>query len=1186
MAIGDDSASAPRWLIPATRLAQTAACRSTFTGYPWPADVRTVLVPETDLRPVEPNLGAVPLRAKPGQCTITCVVGGDPTAIAAGRKRAREMARYYGGAATAATIATPAPDPICGVHGDARPGASAGDASGRARDYFGEGATVGAGGRWCMALREGVVRLPEATCDQLEALGIVPQVQKWNEERLEALLLGAGRRGHGWAVDPATGQRVPAVRTHAWTFDLPKSMSLLSLYGQDDWLLETCEVAARVAMDILVSTSLLVRRRQGQEIVHERAQGLHYSMVLERTARGAVTARVPGLKDVSGLRAPHYHAHLLLHFAVNSDGQLCAPDVDDALQAGWRRLASAIADARVIAEAQRRGIALRPRPPETAGASWSWEVSTIPDAAVDAASERHRVIAAARAGSAAGPTGDLAAERLTKAAKEHDTDTAALAAHWKAMIEAKGARDPFGSGNGGLHGGDRGAPGGSSSAAGLLDDPRLTLSPEEAALAATFATASTARWQWVASDLLLRGAALREGEELWRWITTTPRRLEESGVLVPLRDGSLTTRAILDEEERIVRQWRAVADAGATKDHRSQLGRALRAHHRATGRELDEGQHRLVGRALTAGATIGVGVAGSGKTAAVRVLSDAMHAVGHRVHLVSQASLRARESRLDAEADSDQSVAAVTRSIAMGTFGERFLRGDTLVIDEAAQLGDAALDRITGACAEHGVRLVLLGDPKQQGPIERGGMFAELVRQATAENRPELVELTQAHRFRDAEMAEALAMYRGGDGAPLVAYLQRSGGLVKTTSADDSLRQMVDAWSEDRSRLIITCGSNARRDEIGAACVARLVASGEVSPRAVEVQADVDDPRRVAIHVGQKVRIQRQVRDQETGRPVARNGEVAVLNDVAVGEDGAPRVYLRFADRELVMPAADVVATHAYAMQSYKAQGSTTDVALVDWADGVDLQRAYPALSRQRKELRVYIAPVEGAFDDGAPPSSVDRVAAAAKRDHTPRAAIAIGEATAPSEELHALTAVPALTRAPATVEAAHESVDELRVALAAAGRLDARTLTLGELTVAMRDAQEHARRRLLEGELIGVRRWDAGTDGATQRRPVPAWVERMSREPAPSPLHIEVVASEPPVPWQPSPRQRPLLLVAQDAWPAVEDRKTEVLRTALLLEDIVTPGRARDLLDIYRADLDAAWQMTGATVTTCGNAG
>src|SRR5262245_2323202 len=128
----------------------------------------------------------MPLRAKPGQSTITCIVGGtSPVAAERGRRRARDVAAYYAGA-------QPRPDiPLAPA---AAPGIRASEARRRSRAgataaaYFGEAAHAAAGGSWCLARNaESSGPLPSSTVRQLEQLGVLPW-QDWTEERLEALL--------------------------------------------------------------------------------------------------------------------------------------------------------------------------------------------------------------------------------------------------------------------------------------------------------------------------------------------------------------------------------------------------------------------------------------------------------------------------------------------------------------------------------------------------------------------------------------------------------------------------------------------------------------------------------------------------------------------------------------------------------------------------------------------------------------------------------------------------------------------------------------------------------------------------------------------------------------------------------------------------------------------------------------
>ena len=242
----------------------------------------------------------------------------------------------------------------------------------------------------------------------------------------------------------------------------------------------------------------------------------------------------------------------------------------------------------------------------------------------------------------------------------------------------------------------------------------------------------------------------------------------------------------------------------------------------------------------------------------------------------------------------------------------------------------------------------------------------------------------------------------------LADRLAASGSLITTPDAAASLEHIVDAWMAARDALMVTLGSNVRRDEIGDAIARRLVAAGELQPDGIAIRADAGSACTVLLRQGEAIHLRRQiVATDPAGRlaRIASNGELAVLERARHGR-GGDTVLLRLEGGRLVeVGTASLVATHATVLQAYKAQGATADSVLLDWHD-CDLQRAYPALSRQRRYLCVVMSPPTAAFDDARRPTPAERLVRAAAADHAPRAELADGLGDAPLPELAALRAV------------------------------------------------------------------------------------------------------------------------------------------------------------------------------------
>ncbi|HEY0409057.1 MAG TPA: AAA family ATPase, partial [Candidatus Dormibacteraeota bacterium] len=1091
--------------------------------------------------------------------------------------------------------------------------------------YYAAGASEGGGGRWCVAVVDPRTGLLPVAMENLGRRGVAPG-QEWSQERLEALLRGEGRRlGTSVEIDRLTGRerKVQVAKTDTWVYDVPKSVSLLACYGYDDdgWLTNVIEDAARSGMEYLAQQTSYVRRRGADGLVErQRGSGIHYSLVLERTARPA-----EGPEDLTGLPAPHYHAHVLIHGAFDREGKYGAYDAHDALTSGQRQLASAYADLVMRQRLADRGIDMRRVQPDqdadeddAAAAPPHWEVASIPDAAVMVASERRRAILAAVAEDPQGrrgPTGDLAAEKLTKARKEGVDDWPALLRTWRQLIEDAGAAAPD------ARPCPPGVPPGSvraGEADGQIEEPSFlaVVGVADRVLARFAATRSHFRLEELRAEITQEVDGAWKREVAPSLMSSLVARWAASGDLIPLKGDRYAFAEVMRQEWRTLQLWQRLS-ADVADDLSALAPAAVEAHEVVSGHRLDPGQQRLISEALRRRAVIGLGVAGVGKTAAGDALRRAAEVAGRRVHSVAMACLRARDTGLAITASRDESVAAVMSALHKGGLPTNYARGDVLLVDEVSQLSDTALEGLLRAAEQMDLHLVMLGDTAQQGAIARGGMAREIMRRGG----DAVVELRVAHRFHDPAQAEALGQMHDGDAWPWLHYAHERGWLRPFAREEDSAAEILRLWREDPERLVITLGDNVRRDELNALAVSELISRGEVSrDRTVEVRADARSQRRGELHEGQLVRLNRQVVLEVEPRrweKVAKNGEVARLEAITRGATPeTTRVRLRFdegqrEERTLDVEARRLVASGAYALQAYKSQGATAERVVVDWEDGRRRQQVYPTLSRQRDEVIVVGTSRDEADRAAGPSALAERIAESVAREDVSSPGLALGRAEhwpaqvtvdARREEVE-LTASPRDVRlwperegpgrAAAAVPAEpaipqpsglEQALDQERIAAAMRGELTIDQLSAGELREALQHQwyqQQLDRRELLQRVEIG------------RERELPA----EARPPAPSPAYqalphgilgdpepegprlvISVGEPQPVRPWEPERPQLPDLERAHGAWPAVLDRKAAILEMAVqqLPQDLAEVDRAARLetyRDHFRSELTSAWE-------------
>jgi conjugative relaxase-like TrwC/TraI family protein len=656
-------------------------------------------------------------------------------------------------------------------------------------------------GEWAAAKEDGEGRVEDYYLPIGEAAG------EWWGAGTDALgLSGAGTRGQMAALldgrDPQTGEplgqrpRPDGVRAFDLTFSAPKTVSVLLglLGGQAERAgLAAHDAAVRAALGVLEERATTRAGKNGVERLD--TAGLTVLLVRHRTSRAL---------------DPQLHTHALVFAKVQGpDGR-------------WRAL-----DARIVFRAQRTfgavyQSALRSELTRALGVQWG-EVSKgqaeIKDLAelVDVFSTRREQIDVRFAEKladwrAAHPDREPSAGECSmlrkhaavesRPAKDRARMADELRAEWLDTArehgwDARRVRDTV-----------------------LGRQPMRELSPAaargEAAAITTAAVKKLASSRSVWSlEQLEREIAFRLPTDLGCSAKQQARAIEQlandaaDGLCIDLADLAVapaararglladagleryTTRELLEQEQRIARWFeRAAADAGRPASD-EQVGRGLAklAVRDGTAPALDPQQARAA--ALAAGtqrAVVIVGPAGAGKTTTLQVAVEALRDEGRRVVGLAPTAVAAKRLGEATGVPCEN----VARYLAQYDDPDRrrhelILRpGDTLLIDEAAMLSTPDYERLLAVADRDGLRLVLVGDPRQLAAVGRGGMFDH------ARHLLPSVELDEIHRFHsDWEAAASLAL-RAGDPAAIDIYEAHS--RVRYGTAAEMTEAMLTDW--------------------------------------------------------------------------------------------------------------------------------------------------------------------------------------------------------------------------------------------------------------------------------------------------------------------------------------------------------------------------------------------------------
>jgi hypothetical protein len=374
--------------------------------------------------------------------------------------------------------------------------------------------------------------------------------------------------------------------------------------------------------------------------------------------------------------------------------------------------------------------------------------------------------------------------------------------------------------------------------------------------------------------------------------------------------------------------------------------------------------------------TLGIGVAGSGKTSSVAaILVDAWHDKGKTVYGLTvpwRATAPLREAGVD-------HAVAIEAFIRRAQTGEYKIDSNTVIVgDEVSMIGvrqQLALLRLADA---HGARVMEIGDPRQCGAVETPAI--DLMCKAIGdENIPKLLTSIRQATAHGREVASLFRAGRADDG---IAAMREDGHLHLVAGGPDAVirrtvadwRQRTDAHASDPDySLIVMTPTNARVLDIGLAIRADRRAAGEIG--AVETTVKAMDPNSktqfdLPLSVGDKIRTFTRTHDADTpGRKkkmLSANGDVIEILKLlpdglqvrnAAGEEG--RVTWSQMKPWRAPKNDPVRISLGYAVTIDSAQSLTRSDAIVSLPDGskqVTGYKAYTALSRHVGSASLFVS--------------------------------------------------------------------------------------------------------------------------------------------------------------------------------------------------------------------------------------
>ncbi len=267
----------------------------------------------------------------------------------------------------------------------------------------------------------------------------------------------------------------------------------------------------------------------------------------------------------------------------------------------------------------------------------------------------------------------------------------------------------------------------------------------------------------------------------------------------------------------------------------------------------------------------------------------------------------------------------------------RLRGGEVVVVDEAAMVGSADLARVVALATRAQAKVVLVGDHRQLGAVEAGGLFRLLAAESDA------AELSGVRRFHAEWEREASLRLREGDKTVIEDYHHH--GRVVGGDREAMVEEAFVRWELARARgdsVVVCAADHASVDELAARARAARVEAGEVEAQGVVAGEQV-------VGVGDEIVTCRNDRRLVTsGGCWVRNGDRwQVLDrhpdDSLLAEDlaGRGRVVLPgdYVREEVAL---------AYAVTIHKAQGVTVDRCILLVDERTTAEGLYVGMTRGR----------------------------------------------------------------------------------------------------------------------------------------------------------------------------------------------------------------------------------------------
>lgn len=516
----------------------------------------------------------------------------------------------------------------------------------------------------------------------------------WRGEGADRLGLHGNVKQSDWDAlcdnrNPATGdvltprQKQDRRVGYDFNFHVPKSVSVLYALTKDDRILEAFRDSVDATMQDMEAETMTRVRSDGRN--EDRTTGnMVWGEFVHFTAR-----------PVDGVPDPHLHAHC---FVFNTTWDEQESRWKAGQFAGIKRDApffEAVFHSRLARRLEEVGLPVD-------RSKRGWELRGVPDSAIQKFSRRTALIeekAKERGVTNADAKGELGAK--TRERKRKDLSLDELREQWTSRLTPE-ELDAMAAVKGQL------------GKEGVAEDDRIADEAVTHAIDHCFERSSVLPERRVLTEALKRSIGSASPESV-------ARKFSDRGLVSAERDGRrlVTTQSVLEEERGLIR---------FARDGRGACRKLGGPSHRFAREWLNVGQRRAVEHVLQSRDRVILirGAAGVGKTSMMQEAVEAIGANGKRVFTFAPSADASRGVlRTEGFADAD-TVARLLKDERM----QADVRGEVIWIDEAGLLGTRSMAQVFALASKLDARVILSGDRRQHGSVERGAALRLLEEQA------------------------------------------------------------------------------------------------------------------------------------------------------------------------------------------------------------------------------------------------------------------------------------------------------------------------------------------------------------------------------------------------------------------------------------------------------------------------